>query len=137
MSESQIAPERPFLDGVTMPVAGPLLTVLVASAARNSSPSAGPLYHAMVWLGDRSYSMYLFHFPVMALIWLGVGKSIPWIFFAGPWAYPALQAVLTYGITIFLADLTYRYIEVPYTAVGDGLSERYVRWLQQREEPAA
>ncbi len=135
VSESQIAPHRPFLDGITLPVAGPLLIVLVASAARSSAPTAGPLYRAMVWLGDRSYSMYLFHFPVMAFIWLGVANITPSIFFVSPWAYPGLQVVLTYAITIFLADLTYRYIEVPYTAVGDGLSERYVRWLEEREEP--
>jgi hypothetical protein len=56
------------------------------------------------WLGVRSYSFYLWHWPVMQLTRPGIDVSIH-----GP-----LLFVLQLAATIALADLSYRYVEQPF-----------------------
>ncbi len=56
----------------------------------------------MVWVGDRSYSIYLWHWPVLILGGaLGVARS------------PAGLAALVL-LTVALAALSYRYVEFPF-----------------------
>ena len=79
-----------------VPVLG---AVGVLLAARSASPWTG--HPAAQWLGTRSYSLYLWHWPVMvALTYLG-------------WqAHPqAIAAGL--ALTLLLGDLSYRLVEVP------------------------
>lgn len=58
---------------------------------------------AMLWLGDRSYAIYLIHMPVvMALLGLFDPASLG----------PGLLAVAT-GVTLVLSDLSFRLIESP------------------------
>lgn len=56
----------------------------------------------LVWLGDRSYSVYLWHWPVLVL-----GKSL------GVSASP-VGVVLLIGIVLILAAGSYRAIELPF-----------------------
>lgn len=55
----------------------------------------------MIWIGRRSYSIYLWHWPVIVLVkWTaGIQESVA-----------KISAVL---ITFLLADLSFRYVEVP------------------------
>jgi peptidoglycan/LPS O-acetylase OafA/YrhL len=58
----------------------------------------------MRWLGLRSYSFYLWHWPVMQLTRPGIDVPIHgFILFA-----------LQLGLTLALADLSYRYVEQPF-----------------------
>jgi len=59
-----------------------------------------------VWLGDRSYSIYLWHWPVLKLgSSMGVAKSIP--------------GVVTLIIVSFLLSMaSYRYVELPFWKGG-------------------
>lgn len=65
------------------------------------SPFLGPLR----WLGDRSYGAYLWHWPVWLFLTSHWGNSIPVIVFA-------------FVITVLLATLSYRLIELPFIEVG-------------------
>ena len=78
-----------------------LIAVLVHPAAR----LGGLLGQAPVlWLGLRSYSFYLWHWPVLALTRPGVDVDLP----RGVLIPLQLLAVLA------LADLSYRFVELPF-----------------------
>ena len=82
------------LDGVTafrsipmlLPVLGTTLLILGGSGAGRSSPLS---WQPLTWLGDRSYSWYLWHWPLIAIgrtaltdttavtVALGVGSLVP------------------------------------------------------------
>jgi len=57
----------------------------------------------LVWIGQRSYAIYLFHWPIMALSRPGI--DLRW--------NPTLIAVLQIALTVGLAALSYRYVEMP------------------------
>ncbi len=78
-----------------------LVAVLAHPAARLGSLLGRP---PAVWLGLRSYSFYLWHWPVLALTRPGVDVSLP----RGVLIPLQLLAVLA------LADLSYRYVEQPF-----------------------
>lgn len=53
------------------------------------------------WLGSRSYSLYLWHWPiVVALHFVGVQQEPFWI-------------IVGIGLSVLLADLSYRLVEIP------------------------
>ena len=63
----------------------------------------GPLAHpALVWIGDRSYSWYLWHWPILML-----GFSLGF----GGRALPALGLVL---LSLLCAAATFRLVELPF-----------------------
>jgi peptidoglycan/LPS O-acetylase OafA/YrhL len=64
------------------------------------------------WLGEISYPLYLWHWPVLV---------IPSIFWARPLSL--IEKILLLLLTLFLSDLTNRFVERPL---------RYVRWNTQR-----
>jgi hypothetical protein len=68
----------------------------------------------LVYLGTRSYSIYLWHWPVFALTRPGVDLS----------AGPVVVFVLRVVITLILADLSYRLVEAPIRSGAVG------RWAQ-------
>ncbi len=78
-----------------------LLAVLAHPAARLGGLIARP---PMIWLGLRSYSFYLWHWPVLALTRPGIDVSLP----RGILIPLQLVAVLA------LADLSYRFVELPF-----------------------
>ncbi|HEX4518107.1 MAG TPA: acyltransferase family protein [Gaiellaceae bacterium] len=55
------------------------------------------------WLGQRSYAIYLWHWPVLAFTRPGIDVRMP----------HALLFALQVGVTLLLADLSYRLIERP------------------------
>ena len=70
------------------------------------------------WIGVRSYGIYLWHFPVIALTTRTVGAPVTiW------------RATLQIGITVGLAALSWRYLEKP---IMDGALSRLWTALQPR-----
>jgi len=56
----------------------------------------------LAWLGKRSYGLYLWHYPVIALTTPAVDTGSP-----------VLRDIAQVGVSIILADLSYRFIETP------------------------
>ena len=72
----------------------------------------------LVWIGLRSYGIYLWHFPIFAVTRL---TDFDGAFGATPpgWLWFAIRLALTMGV----AELSYRYVEVPIRA---GAIRRYM-----------
>jgi peptidoglycan/LPS O-acetylase OafA/YrhL len=71
----------------------------------------------MVWLGLRSYSFYLWHWPILMLTRPDIDVPI-----SGPFL-----VILQLGATLVIADISYRYVEEPFRRKRD--SERAPSWL--------
>jgi peptidoglycan/LPS O-acetylase OafA/YrhL len=78
-----------------------LLAVLAHPAAR-----LGPIIGQapLLWLGLRSYSFYLWHWPVLVLTRPGVDVDLP----------RGILIPLQLLATLALADLSYRFVELPF-----------------------
>lgn len=79
------------------------LALLALIAALLSSPTelgGSVLSRCFVWLGDRSYSFYLWHWPCILIY-----RNFSW--------NPVLTLIAMFGSTIILANISYLYIEQP------------------------
>jgi peptidoglycan/LPS O-acetylase OafA/YrhL len=93
-----------------------LLAVLSHPAARLGSLLArGPV----LWLGLRSYSFYLWHWPLLALTRPGLDVDLP----------TAVLIPLQLAAALALADLSYRFVELPFRgrAAWPALPEGWLR----------
>jgi peptidoglycan/LPS O-acetylase OafA/YrhL len=70
-----------------------------------------------VWLGLRSYSFYLWHWPILALTRPGIDVPLH-----GPFL-----VILQLAATLALSDLSYRYVEEPFRQRRD--SKKAPAWL--------
>jgi peptidoglycan/LPS O-acetylase OafA/YrhL len=78
-----------------------LLAALAHPAARLGSLIGRP---ALLWLGLRSYSFYLWHWPVLAMTRPGVDIDLP----------RGILIPLQLLACLALADLSYRFVELPF-----------------------
>jgi peptidoglycan/LPS O-acetylase OafA/YrhL/lysophospholipase L1-like esterase len=78
-----------------------VLAVTAHPAARLGGLLGRP---ALVWLGLRSYSFYLWHWPVLALTRPGLDVSLP----------RGVLIPLQLLVVLALADLSYRFVELPF-----------------------
>ncbi len=101
-----------------------LTTLVIAAAVRQSSPIVGRLlrFEPMRWLGVRSYSLYLWHFPVFMVTRPELDLQLT------GWPSLALRIVLA----LVCAELSYRYIESP---VRDGALTRLWAYLTRDHGP--
>ena len=60
-----------------------------------------------VWIGQRSYGMYLWHFPIIVLLQPRNATALPW------WIY-----LVEIALTIGIAHLSYQYVETPIRRDG-------------------
>jgi peptidoglycan/LPS O-acetylase OafA/YrhL/lysophospholipase L1-like esterase len=82
-----------------------ITALLIAVTVHPAARLGGLLGRAPVlWLGLRSYSFYLWHWPVLALTRPGIDVNLP------KGVLIPLQLVLV----LVLADLSYRYVELPF-----------------------
>jgi len=90
--------------------------VLIGALGFDSGPVAKMLrWWPLVWLGQVSFSLYLLHGPVIMRL-----AVYGWIW--GGWPPPVHNVVLwalgTLAVTLVLAQMTYRWIEVPARRLG-------------------
>ena len=92
---------------------GTILTVLMvyAVSGRKTWLSRFLSNPVLKWIGDRSYSIYLWHYPIILLISKGIKAS---------WCITLIEIVLS----VVLAELSYRFIETPirYGIIGEYLN---------------
>jgi peptidoglycan/LPS O-acetylase OafA/YrhL len=83
-------------------------TVLIAGVATGSTPFARHLSsQPFRWLGSRSYGLYLWHWPIL------VGFGV-----AGNANKPPLRIVLGVVVSLVVAELSYRLVEMPIRRRG-------------------
>lgn len=95
-----------------------LLTALVIYAVSGKkSPLSRFLSNPVLkWIGDRSYSIYLWHYPIILLISKGIKSSF-------------LITLIEIILSVSLAELSYRFIETP---IRHGIIGEYIKILQSR-----
>jgi peptidoglycan/LPS O-acetylase OafA/YrhL len=89
-----------------------LSTAVLLIALAHPSAHIGPILGrpAVLWLGVRSYSFYLWHWPVLMLSRPGIDVHMN----------RTVLLVLQFAVVALLADLSYRYVEQPFRR-GTGL----------------
>lgn len=86
-----------------------LTTILIAASVHPSSQMGSYLAHpGLVWLGKRSYSIYLWHFPIVAL-------TTPLKTYG---KVHVLLILLQCLLILLVANTSYRYVEVPIIKGG-------------------
>ena len=97
---------------------GTILTVLViyTVSGRKTWLSRFLSHPVLKWIGDRSYSIYLWHYPIILLISKGIKAS---------WWITLIEIVLS----VVLAELSYRFIETP---IRHGIIGEYLNILRSR-----
>ena len=84
-------------------------TLLLIAATTHQGAATGKLlgHKALVWVGTRSYGLYLYHWPVFQMIrkQANVQMSIP-------------QIILAVLITVPITEASYRFIETPIRKNG-------------------
>ncbi len=129
---------KPFLVGFGLPVAAVCFTGLVLIAARNHAfpETRGRIYSALEWLGDRSYTIYLLHFPVFILAWMAIYYGRPSLF-GGAISYGVAQVVLVAAILLPICEIVYRGVELPSIALGKRVCRALSRPTMAAESPLA
>jgi peptidoglycan/LPS O-acetylase OafA/YrhL len=91
---------------------------LVAAAAGNGVIAAITSWQPLRWIGVRSYGIYLWHWPVIALSTALAGPvaSAPWLWLAET------------GVTIAVAAASWRFIETPI--MRNGLRATVRHWVR-------
>lgn len=97
---------------------GTILTVLMvyAVSGRKTWLSRFLSNPVLKWMGDHSYSIYLWHYPIILLISKGIKAS---------WWITLIEIVLS----VVLSELSYRFIETP---IRHGIIGEYLNILRSR-----
>jgi len=91
----------------------------------------------MLYLGSRSYSLYLCHLVVYLSLRDLVGYYSPGLALQlGRGGHAMLLIVTAVGITLACSELTYRYIETVFRARGRKLAVRVARGGEQSQPPS-
>ncbi len=86
-----------------------IVCVVIAAATRSGSRLGAFLDNRVLrWVGLRSYSIYLWHWPVAVVSRPGIDTTMPiW-----------LDQTIRIAITLMLSDITYRFVETPARRLG-------------------
>ena len=100
-----------------------IATLVVIMAAVHPSTAIGRLLArpALTWIGVRSYSLYLWHWPIFVFTRPGIDQPLG--------LYPTL--VIRIVLTVIAAELSYRYVEVP---IRSGAIGRWRRRLAAHDD---
>nr|WP_246297256.1 acyltransferase family protein [Janibacter cremeus] len=102
----------------------PLISVATALLMLAAIERPGPLRSVLdlaplVWIGKRSYGIYLWHWPVILII----GQDIPTNAGTDEFIWTRIWAVL---VTLALSDLSFRFVETPVRRLGFRGSLRHI-----------
>ncbi|WP_349309070.1 acyltransferase family protein [Microbacterium sp. MM2322] len=93
--------------------ASALTVVAIAAAVRPGSRLGRVLDVAPLrWVGERSFGIYLWHWPLVVLLTVATTRSSPDV------AVPVEVALATLVLTVVAAEVSYRFIEQPVRRLG-------------------
>ncbi|GAA2246195.1 acyltransferase family protein [Rarobacter faecitabidus] len=85
-----------------------LLGILCIPGAAQRAERGG-----LAWVGTRSYGLYLFHWPVIVVLYYAAPNLSSW-----------LRMPIVIAVTVTLAGLSYRYLEQPVRRLGFRMTAR-------------
>jgi peptidoglycan/LPS O-acetylase OafA/YrhL len=97
-------------DAALLPDGGAALVILAGIVPARRGVDRVLSIRPMTWIGDRSYTFYLWHYPVLILVWQAAGRVLP-----------VLDNLALLGGALMLSALTYACYENPL---------RFARWLR-------
>ena len=132
VSEGGFEKHSRMLHGFTFPIANVMFAILVLSCARNSAfpGKNGCFYKALTCVGDRSYTIYLFHYPMMLLAWTIfyylTKHNLVFFDFRSfhPVYYGVFQIITVSILLIPFGEFVYKKIEIPLAQYGRSLAVR-------------
>jgi peptidoglycan/LPS O-acetylase OafA/YrhL len=98
--------------------------VLLAASDISWIPRDSIVYRTLLYLGERSYLIYLFHIPLTAVAWMIMAWGFPNTIVSGAAAYAMVLFLFTAMLTLPLVEVLHRYVETPFIHVGARLSKR-------------
>lgn len=107
--------------------------VWLASYDQDYLLARGLLKRLLVWIGARSYAIYLIHVPVyfaLREISYRVGAVEQHGLFASPWLLAPLAAIMI----VALADANYRYLEQPLRDHGRDIASHFMAGSMSRSK---
>jgi peptidoglycan/LPS O-acetylase OafA/YrhL len=97
--------------------------VFLASYDQDYLMPPGPVKQFMLWVGSRSYALYLIHIPAFFLareIWFRIEP--PGTVFNG--TYTLRLALTGFGLLLIFTEFNYRLVEVPLRRRGARIAQR-------------
>ncbi|MDT0185766.1 acyltransferase family protein [Microbacterium sp. ARD31] len=103
-------------------VAASVLTVVAIAAAVRAGSRLGRALDVapLRWIGERSFGIYLWHWPLVVILTVATTRSSPDV------AVPVEVALLTLALTLVAAEVSFRFIEQPVRRLGFRASLRSV-----------
>jgi peptidoglycan/LPS O-acetylase OafA/YrhL len=84
-----------------------LTTILIATGSDTFTSIRNPTVRKLVdaggWIGDRSFSLYLWHWPIIIIAPTALGRDLS-----------PVEIVVALVATVVVSDLSYRFIETPF-----------------------
>lgn len=123
--ESPLQEPAPVLQAVGYTMFGLCFAGLVLLAANGLAFPAGRglLYRWFKFVGDRSYTYYLFHYPMFIVAFLLFHHHFQGAF-RGPWHFAVAQCVTVVALLVPFSEAVYRCIELPIAELGRSIAGR-------------
>lgn len=131
LAMSFLAAQNDFLPTVRIGLIAVLATVLVwlASYGRGYLWPTGLVQRLMMWLGARSYAIYLIHIPVYFFTRELLYRALA-ITEISASEHVLLGVAIAGGLTLVLSQLNYRWVEMPMRQLGSRVAQRIEPKLQ-------
>jgi peptidoglycan/LPS O-acetylase OafA/YrhL len=98
--------------------------VLLAASDVSWIPRDSIVYRFLLYLGERSYVIYLFHIPFSAVAWMILVRYFPQVFAGGQAAYAVMVFLFTIIMTIVGVEILHQCVEKPLINLGARISRR-------------
>ncbi len=123
------APGPDYLNGIGMLLAAPCYLALVMLAVGGNVARALPraVNKLLFLVGERSYTIYLLHFPAMVVAWvLIVAIHAAWA--ENAWTYAVVQVVVTLVVLVPTTEAVYQLLELRSIEAGAVVVSAWRRW---------
>lgn len=127
LCESPFATNRRLLEGFALPFTLVCFAMLVLLAGNSCAfaSSRASIYRCLVWMGNRSYTFYVFHFSVFAVAWILFFRYYPKAFDKALY-YGLAQLAVAIPLLFMLVEPIFRWVEMPLTRFGKRLVDCHV-----------